>query len=923
MASDTKADAREDGLRGTLPAGTRLRNYELVSVLGQGGFGITYYARDTVLGREVAIKEYLPTALALREGGTTVVPRSTQHAEDFIWGRERFLEEARILATLEGVPAVVRVYDFMEAHGTAYMVMALARGDTVEQRLKRDKQLPPQIVERMLGRLLDGLEEVHKAGFLHRDIKPANIILDSHDNPTLIDFGASRASMADRTAAMTAIFTPRYAAAEQLTSDKQGPWTDIYGLSATIYHTITGHPPPSSLERALNDTYKPLIELSPSGFTRPLLQAIDAGLAVRSKDRPQSIPGWRRELTGADTAEDGATIIGARSRSRGRPSAPPGAEPASAAPSQPGPSQSSTLHEATAHGLTTHGSTLHAPTAQSRSSGPPPASASPAGATPAAMTASSPLGIGGRRGLLYGGAALAVLVLAAAGYWAFSPEPDSADVRDPRTVTQEIVTREKAEQDARLEAQAAARQKSEAEARQQAEQAARQQAEAEERQKAEADAKARAEAEARQTAEADARAKAEQAARQEAEAAARQRAEADARQKAESEARQTAEAEAKLKAEVEGRQRAEAAARQKAEADARAKAEADARQRAEAEAKQKAEAEARQRAATEARQKAEAEARQKAEAESRQRAETEARQKAEAEARQKAEAEARQRAEAAARQRAEAEAKQKADAEARQQAAAAAREKAAAEARQKAEAETKLKADAEARQQAASEAREKAAAEARQRAEAEAKQKADAEARQQAAAEARERADAEARQKAEAEAKLKAEAEAKQKAEAEARARAESETAALKSAAEAAEVALRLSPTDRQRIQIALTALGFDTRGIDGAIGPRTREMIQAWQKARSQPVTGFLTAAQQQSLLNEAAAGLAKYDEEEKRRAEAAARARAAAPPQSAGPSTTGPTYRDGGVVCMDGSGRRLSFPGASSCPYGLSPAR
>ena len=139
-------------------------------------------------------------------------------------------------------------------------------------------------------------------------------------------------------------------------------------------------------------------------------------------------------------------------------------------------------------------------------------------------------------------------------------------------------------------------------------------------------------------------------------------------------------------------------------------------------------------------------------------------------------------------------------------------------------------------------------------------------------------------------------------------------------------MALRLGPTDRQRIQVALTALGFDTRGIDGAFGPRSREMIQAWQKARNYPATGFLTGAQQQALLSEAAAALAKYEEEEKKRAEAAARARAAAP-QTTGQSTSMPSYQDsgggGGVVCMDGSGRRLSFPGTSSCPYGLSPAR
>src|SRR6267154_2968988 len=152
MVADTKADAKPHELRGTLPAGTRLRNYELISVLGHGGFGITYYARDTTLGREVAVKEYLPTSLALRENGTTVVPRSTQLAEDFVWGRERFLEEARILASLEGAPAVVHVHDFLEANGTAYMVMGLVRGDTLEERLKRDGQLAPVNAERLLER---------------------------------------------------------------------------------------------------------------------------------------------------------------------------------------------------------------------------------------------------------------------------------------------------------------------------------------------------------------------------------------------------------------------------------------------------------------------------------------------------------------------------------------------------------------------------------------------------------------------------------------------------------------------------------------------------------------------------------------------------------------------------------------------------
>jgi serine/threonine protein kinase len=117
-------------IRGGLPAGTTLHSYELKSILGKGAFGITYRARDITLNRDVAIKEYLPATLALREGRTTVLPVSTDHAEPFAWGRERFLEEARTLAQLDRTPAIVRVHEFFEANGTAYMVMALIEGET-------------------------------------------------------------------------------------------------------------------------------------------------------------------------------------------------------------------------------------------------------------------------------------------------------------------------------------------------------------------------------------------------------------------------------------------------------------------------------------------------------------------------------------------------------------------------------------------------------------------------------------------------------------------------------------------------------------------------------------------------------------------------------------------------------------------------
>jgi hypothetical protein len=220
-----------------------------------------------------------------------------------------------------------------------------------------------------------------------------------------------------------------------------------------------------------------------------------------------------------------------------------------------------------------------------------------------------------------------------------------------------------------------------------------------------------------------------------------------------------------------------------------------------------------------------------------------------------ADAEAKRQAEAALakaqaeQQRAEAEARQKAEAEAKQ--------KADAEARQKAQAEAKLKADAEAKQKAEAEAKQKADAEARQKAEADAKQRADAEVRQKAEADAKQKADAEARQKADDEAKQRADADAKQKADAEAKQKADAEAAAdavaRKAAAETAENALQLTSADRQRLQAALTVLGFDTRGSDGVFGPRSRQMIASWQRARGQADTGFLSATQPEALLREA----------------------------------------------------------------------
>ncbi len=706
-----------------LKPGTRIGRHEVLAVLGQGGFGITYRASDSQLHRDVAIKEYLPTLLAYRSNGRTVQPRSTKVAEDFAWGRDRFVAEGRTLASLHHAPGIVRVFDFLETNGTAYIVMEMLRGDTLEARIKSGPPLDGAAVERILRTLLDGLEQVHDAGFLHRDIKPANILLDARGNPTLIDFGASRAAMTGRTVAMTAIFTPGYAATEQMTSAKQGPWTDIYGLAATLYHAIAGEPPPNAFDRLLDDEYKPLARLAPPGFSPGLIAGIDAGLAVRASDRPQSIAGWRALLSMSAAGAADATQISPSRSIEGR-------------------------------SLDTDATMLaRSPTASSPSSSSSPASLAlsstmqPAPPAPPSSTAPSSSPPRRSRAPLYAGVAAAVLLLAGGGGYLALTSPSKPELPTPQAVVLQDLKVED------LERALAERRAADAAAAE----------------------KRRLEEEAQRKAETD--------------AAAKQAADAEL-VKAEA-ARKAAEEElARLKSEIEAR-------RQEAQNEAR---------RAEAEAAQR-----------------------------------------------KAEAEM------AALRQAEEEARRKAAAEA----------------------ETKRLAD---------EALAKAQAE-RLRTEEEAAKK--------AAAEKKEKADATARQIAEAEAQEKAKAEVA----AGAKAKEEAEAVARK-AAEAAEAGLRLGLPERQRVQVALSSLGFDTRGNDGALGPRSREMIAAWQKARSRPVTGFLDGTQHEALTREASAALQKYDadqqkkeaeqkkkaEDEKKAAEEAAKAKAATPTPVPAPAPAAP---------------------------------
>ena len=269
--------------------------------LGHGGFGTTYIARDQVLGIKLAIKEYLPQDCASRAPGSNmVVPFSGDGAKRFADGLESFLQEARTLARFDGSPNIVGVRDFFTENGTAYLVMNYLEGITLKQYLVRSGGKPVPF-EKMLGILLpvmDALRTVHAAGLLHRDVSPDNIFLTTSGQVTLIDFGAARQSMNlnVQQQSVSVILKPGYAPEEQYRSHgRQGPWTDIYALGATMYRTLTGRIPPEALDRLENDTLVPPSKL---GIRIPAYAeaAILRAMAVHAENRFQTVDEFRAAL---------------------------------------------------------------------------------------------------------------------------------------------------------------------------------------------------------------------------------------------------------------------------------------------------------------------------------------------------------------------------------------------------------------------------------------------------------------------------------------------------------------------------------------------------------------------------------------------------------------------------------------------------
>lgn len=283
-----------------LPLGTVIDRYQIVDVLGQGGFGITYKAVDAHNRDVVAIKEYLPREIAFREHSASVRPLNSGEAELFQWGLGRFMDEAKVLAGFNH-KSVVPVRRFFRANGTAYLVMKYCEGETLDALLKRKQVLSETELMAILNPLLDALETVHRTGIVHRDIKPGNIMISPDGQPVLLDFGAARQEMGG-TRSVTAMATVGYGAFEQYqTTGNHGSWTDMYGLGATLYRIVAGKVPPNATNRVPDDTMTPATVCAAGRYSHNLLRAIDAALVVRYQQRVQSVDQFRALLRPSGT----------------------------------------------------------------------------------------------------------------------------------------------------------------------------------------------------------------------------------------------------------------------------------------------------------------------------------------------------------------------------------------------------------------------------------------------------------------------------------------------------------------------------------------------------------------------------------------------------------------------------------------------
>ncbi|WP_312951350.1 serine/threonine-protein kinase [Superficieibacter sp.] len=275
-----------------LPIGYRFNEFEIKEVIGGGGFGIVYRAWDHQLERTIAIKEFMPASLAIRNDDMNLVLRSERFSKAFSAGLNSFIQEARLLARFNH-PNLVHVLRFWVQNDTAYMGTLFYSGTALSRLREQNPTLVNEAwIRRMLPTLLGAVKTLHDEGYLHRDISLDNIQMQDNGLPVLLDFGSARRTIGNLSDETETMLRPGFAPIEQYTDDnesEQGPWTDIYALGAVLYTLIVGSPPPVSVVRSIQDSYQPLAERPLPGYSLPLLQAIDRALALRMEDRPQSI----------------------------------------------------------------------------------------------------------------------------------------------------------------------------------------------------------------------------------------------------------------------------------------------------------------------------------------------------------------------------------------------------------------------------------------------------------------------------------------------------------------------------------------------------------------------------------------------------------------------------------------------------------
>lgn len=272
--------------------------YKIEEVIGAGGFGITYRAWDPLLQSYVAIKEYYPSGIATRSADSSKVCVPVgQEQREYHRGRIRFLKEAQDVARFQSEPNIVSIYDYLEENDTAYMVMEYLHGCTLKQYIREHGgRLDTDHILHICLAVLDALAVVHKAGMIHRDISPENIFICEDLTVKLIDFGAAKQVYLDGEQTMSVVLKPGYAPPEQYAKkDKQGPWTDIYALGATLYFAATGEKPEKSFGRVLEDTIKPVCEVNPE-IPRAMSQVIMRAMSVKIEDRYQTVEAMREAL---------------------------------------------------------------------------------------------------------------------------------------------------------------------------------------------------------------------------------------------------------------------------------------------------------------------------------------------------------------------------------------------------------------------------------------------------------------------------------------------------------------------------------------------------------------------------------------------------------------------------------------------------